>query len=343
MSEHSWCRDIPRDEAVRASEDGRKGPLPTLEQAISAVTERRPPEPGGGGNVTGGLRTQRVTLSLARMGELIAERDAAIRERDNLRAERITQALTADRFAAAVAESDTLKARVAELTQQTIKDHALICKISDERDAAIRERDALKARVAELEADVADCNILFGDRWREAVSAVTGKAAPAASGAAVDPVLRDARLRDESRTEAYVASLDDASGAAGTATWFAAVGKFGMKNVCMAFNSFEECDKFADGEVPIVLLYAAPQPAPGWLTEEEREAMTLAAQQAPESDFVTTVEGKWINKTLTALLARETPPEVVLPEFVADEDSHTRDHKWIAALAAVGVAAKEVG
>ena len=52
FSGHPWCRDPARDEAVRASADGRPGPLPTLEEAIAAVTERRPPEPGGGGNVT---------------------------------------------------------------------------------------------------------------------------------------------------------------------------------------------------------------------------------------------------------------------------------------------------
>ena len=173
-----WCHDIPRDEAVRASEDGRSGPLPTLEECIERVTERRPVDAGGGGNVTRGLRTERVEIdlppspepSVARVtlefsGRLRAapsqwpwdlilsgacvvrsepgdffrvveesdrlevrvsvlqaavesarnERDAAIRERDTLRAERITQALTADRFAAAVAEADTLRARVAEL------------------------------------------------------------------------------------------------------------------------------------------------------------------------------------------------------------------------------------
>ena len=31
---HSWCKSPARDEAVRASEDGREGPLPTLEDAI---------------------------------------------------------------------------------------------------------------------------------------------------------------------------------------------------------------------------------------------------------------------------------------------------------------------
>ena len=47
-----WCKDIERDEAVRAAEDGRQGPLPTLEECIERVTERRPPDPRGGENVT---------------------------------------------------------------------------------------------------------------------------------------------------------------------------------------------------------------------------------------------------------------------------------------------------
>jgi hypothetical protein len=31
---HAWCRDIARDAAVRAAEDNRTGPLPTLGEAI---------------------------------------------------------------------------------------------------------------------------------------------------------------------------------------------------------------------------------------------------------------------------------------------------------------------
>ena len=122
---HSWCKSPSRDEAVRAAEDGRQGPLPTLEEAIAAVTDRRPPEPGGGGNVTG-LRTERVTLEVthdldAPLGKWIVQvldeslgYDETVRVVDNT-AERITQALAADRFASAVAEVDRLRARVAEL------------------------------------------------------------------------------------------------------------------------------------------------------------------------------------------------------------------------------------
>jgi hypothetical protein len=33
---HAWCSDPARDAAVRAAEDGRTGPLPTLGEAIAA-------------------------------------------------------------------------------------------------------------------------------------------------------------------------------------------------------------------------------------------------------------------------------------------------------------------
>jgi hypothetical protein len=54
-----------------------------------------------------------------RLARLTYQRDAAIRERDALRASAITQSLTADRFASAVAEADKLRARVAELEAGT--------------------------------------------------------------------------------------------------------------------------------------------------------------------------------------------------------------------------------
>jgi len=95
-----------------------------------------------------GLRTERVTLEVTGapgwrvhvtgidvesvrvveethfddLAQVAMERDAAIRERDAPRAARITQALTADRFASAVAEADTLRARVAELEPKLAPD-----------------------------------------------------------------------------------------------------------------------------------------------------------------------------------------------------------------------------
>ena len=94
---HPWCSDPARDEAVRMAEDGRQGALPTLEEAIAAitqkgndmatkaeiqaadyraeatsertegVTERRPVDAGGGGNVTG-LRAELESSAPAASG-----------------------------------------------------------------------------------------------------------------------------------------------------------------------------------------------------------------------------------------------------------------------------------
>jgi hypothetical protein len=65
-----------RDAAVRAAEDGRTGPLPTLGEAIAAITNHDAP-PGArvsdrqcaspadtGANKADGLRTERVTLEV---------------------------------------------------------------------------------------------------------------------------------------------------------------------------------------------------------------------------------------------------------------------------------------
>jgi hypothetical protein len=95
----------------------------------------------------------------------------------------------------------------------------------------------------------------------------------------------------------------------------------------------------AAGDVVPQPLYLAPPQPRGWLTEEEREAVLWAAsaaygKQHPDEDI------------LRSLLARSTPPEVVLPgtqvryHNISVEDQ--RDAQWIAALAAAGVAVKEV-
>lgn len=65
--DHAWCRDVPRDLAVRAAEDGRSGPLPTLVEAIDAVWLHAPkaaPAANEGGGSNHGLRTERVTLEV---------------------------------------------------------------------------------------------------------------------------------------------------------------------------------------------------------------------------------------------------------------------------------------
>ena len=117
---HPWCLDPSRDEAVRAAEDGRTGPLPTLEAVIAqpfASQAKCSPSLSESSETQSGLRTERVTLEIThsvpvglwdwtniletyRPGESVRvvkeahfddlanmslERDAAIRERESLR------------------------------------------------------------------------------------------------------------------------------------------------------------------------------------------------------------------------------------------------------------------
>ena len=61
----TWCKDIVRDAAVRAAEDGRDRPLPTLEEAIAspfAEAAERSSTVSETGETQSGIRTERVTL-----------------------------------------------------------------------------------------------------------------------------------------------------------------------------------------------------------------------------------------------------------------------------------------
>ena len=49
---HPWCSDPSRDEFIRAAEDGRSGPLPTLEEAIYRAGTFMPSEAPKGQNCT---------------------------------------------------------------------------------------------------------------------------------------------------------------------------------------------------------------------------------------------------------------------------------------------------
>ena len=133
-----WCRDIERDEAVRASEDGRPGPMPTLEEAIAGVTNRRPVEPGGGGNVTG-VRTERVTLEVTHGESFGVSHWSWV----------TILRLQSGESVRVVEDGDSWRAACesARIASGTIAD------ITAERDAAIRERNEFKARVDYLERD----------------------------------------------------------------------------------------------------------------------------------------------------------------------------------------------
>ena len=225
---HPWCSDPSRDEFIRAAEDGRSGPLPTLEEAIYRAGTFMPSEAPKGQNCT---------------------------ERDNC------------------------AAPAASVNSQGILDSS-----------------------------------------------------PAASGAAgTEP---DAwGVRRKGGVDAVIYRL---------------------------FRSSAEASAEQYGGI-VVPLYAAPQPAPGWLTAEEREALAFAAKKLYELSNRQYVNGDQDAARdtvreegfLQSLLARSSPPEVVLPVSTIGRGERY-DGDWVegwiscrercaAALAAAGVTVKEVG
>jgi hypothetical protein len=353
--EHAWCHDIARDAAVRAAEDGRTGPLPTLAEAIAAPfactacggfgMDHRCKEscdqcdgsgramiPKSGSassavdheNKGDGMRTERVTLEVTsahdeRLADCIVESigDCLLHgESVRVVEEPLSDAwaqrlngLTAERDAA-IRERDAYQGEYYKLRAARITQSLT----ADRFASAVREADSLRARVDELEA-------------RTSTAGEGSCAAQAASGGG--------------EGEAVALSISPAE-RDGLQVIVDGVIRHGNGFVVIPGSDSLRAVK----SVLARHTTAPPQPR-GWLTGEEREAVTCAAEQAPESDFVTNEEGKRLHAVLTALLARSSPPEVVLP--VAD-CSWCSDYATVwrecleavrSSLAKAGVAVKE--
>lgn len=275
--EHAWCHDITRDAAVRAAEDGRDRPLPTLGEAIAAVTKTMP-DNGKGEVMEQGLRTERVVLEVT----------------------------GAPGWRVHVTGIDVESVRVVEETH--FDD---LAQVAMERDAAIRERD--NERLVRIRTET-DCD--FARREKESA------------------IFHITELRTErDKLQASVAELEEQleSVACRAAT---------------AETALEAASGGGEGESYIVtasgipLYRQLPQPR-GWLTEEEREAVDAARDYFDDDDHGDS-ECVFIARVLKQLLARSSPPEVVLPDWVKMCVSHGRQNQLLAALAAAGVAVKEV-
>ncbi len=149
MSNHAWCRDVARDEAVRAAEDGRDRPLPTLKECIAGVTESMSVDARGEEMEQG---------NFAHAVERSVEVSETVNGQSQLRTERVTLEVThdldarlSDWIVEVVDESLGLMESV-RVVEDCCIDHINMGEVLRQRDAAIRERDALQARVAELEA-----------------------------------------------------------------------------------------------------------------------------------------------------------------------------------------------
>jgi hypothetical protein len=366
--DHAWCKDIERDAAVRAAEDGRDRPLPTLGEAIArpfAEAAERSVPVSKTGEGQSGMRTERVTLEVVhgaiasvndqrwwdnrlwiepQKGESVRvvdddEREVTVGDNEPWQKAILNDAVSIivdggdwgrgnsmnhGKLGVAVIWADKeigrLRARVAVMEEARKRFDTALEEARDasgindfivqrdeafaERDAAIREREKLEGRYA-----IVDRRERFWFGQSE---------------------LREAALK---RTEARVAELEAASG--GGEGQPDAFGVVRNGNVDAVTHRLFRKDAERSAEQwggTVVPLYRQPSQPRGWLTEDERE---LIAGITDDDEY--TEEGQNIAK---ALLARSSPPEVVLESWreAAGEVVSLDDVR--AALAAIGVAVK---
>jgi hypothetical protein len=154
---HAWCKSPARDEAVRAAEDGRDRPLPTLEECIETA-------------FSAGVRDsfRKVEEAWAMIPKSVSASSPVGHEKkgDGMATERVTLEFEVERgsppsewpWSYILSRSDALKMRPGEsvrVVEEGVhgwKDMAAslsadVLKLTAERDAAIRERQSLREQL----------------------------------------------------------------------------------------------------------------------------------------------------------------------------------------------------
>jgi len=298
--EHAWCRDPSRDERVRAAEDGRTAPLPTLEECIEGQKQLQTARPCGGtdpapsrgerGAADTCMQTERVTLEITHDGKHGPVSTWPFECGSHGKCVRVVE-----------------EAHFDDLAQ-----------VAMERDAAIRERDAA---VAESERRLRLCETMKRDgdsaRFHAAVAQARVAELEAASGGGEgEPVAWEYDIPTPHGTGRGVSNLDPRK----------------HPEVWQQGTGVPATDARP--------LYRSPPQPRGWLTGEERRFVHWWAYENREP---TDKELDAFKIAAKALLARSTPPEVVLPDWVKMCVSHGRQNQLLAALAAAGVEVEEVG
>jgi len=306
---HAWCSDPSRDAAVRAAEDGRTGALPTLEEAIVrpfAEAAERSVEVSKTGEGQSGMRTERVTLEVTY---------------DN-RISNNPHAWNWSGYADAYRVGGLLSGESVRVVEETHFDD--LAQVAMERDAAIRELSAEKM-------------------WRDNLAMQRNE-------------IRDERdkLRArvdelETRTSTAGEGLCEAPAASGggegePVAWGVIVGgkidQHAGSDALFVDNeeAQEWChDAAISSRGTVVPLYRAPPQPRGWLSDKERHWIDYCRLNyaLPYAALA----------CLDAILARSSPPEVVLPPIAGRDTQGVPcvrlvEVRW--ALAAAGVAVKEV-
>jgi hypothetical protein len=278
--EHAWCRDPSRDEAVRAAEDGRAKPMPTLGEAIarpfSEAAERSVPVSKTGEGQSG-MRTERVVIEIEHSGtEPINLDNLGLHLRTRLGLfvglRRINESVRVVDQAVGSVDDRAYADRIGCDEERDFANRIL-----DERDAATRERDKLRGEITSV-------------------------------------LDRAEQVRSEhDALRARVAELEAASGGGdGEPDYYVYKNELGM----IVYTS-QKLVNDGWGGCTIEPVYKEPSQPRGCLTQHEIAALTGCCVSSGNLNE----EGK---KTIRNLLARSSPPDVVLPPMVIAYDDRWR-------------------
>lgn len=385
---HAWCRDLSRDERVRAAEDGRDRPLPTLgeciENAFSAgvrdsfrkveeawsmipksVSASSPVDQENKGD---GMRTERVTLEVKHFSTLHAEQwgwvvfvQPVLRPGESVRVvgdeEREEFPSFCPIAGGTVVVNGEDMVTLSEFLRHTTRLTQEAGAAKRQRDAAIRERDrwcaqsvvheraanAAQARVAEMEAQLK----ILDDGQPTAPSdlGIWGTAKELSARCQELAARLVCVSTRATAAEARVAELEAASGGGEgePVAWGVA-----LNNAIIPFENRDDAERRrAESNARIdtaigqnvgdrwkcIPLYRKPPQPRGWLTGEESDALfrIVADEWPPQANGVR-------DSIIRSLLARSTPPEVVLDALPTDETGECFSRRdVIDALAAAGV------
>ena len=169
---HAWCRDPSRDERVRAAEDGRAGPLPTLEECIEtafsagvrdsfrkveeawamipkSVSASSPVDQENKGD---GMRTERVTLEITHDGKHGPVSTWPFECGSHGKCVRVVEEAHFDDLAQVAMERDAAIREREEIRRSWLRSEESGTRLLAQRNAALDDSDALRKRVSELEA-----------------------------------------------------------------------------------------------------------------------------------------------------------------------------------------------
>jgi hypothetical protein len=319
---HAWCSDPSRDAAVRAAEDGRDRPLPTLAEAIAAPfacsacggygMDHRckescdecdgdgramlPKSGSASSTVEQENKGVRMTKSDRQAADYRAEAIAAVTEcrSEQTKGEEMSQGLRTERVTLEVTHGESFGvSHWSWVTILRLQSGESVRVVDDDRPSVMDEDgDRIEMTwgelanfyqserdVARAERDAAIRELSAEKMWRDNLA------------------MQRNEIRDErDALKARVAELEAASGGNRPET---------------PVSSTPAASGGGEGEPYMVTasgipLYRQPPQPRGWLTEDERD---IIAGIANDDEY--TEEGQNIAK---ALLARSSPPEVVLPE-----------------------------